>query len=122
MLVIDKFSRKPIYEQVVEGIERDIVMGILRDREQLPSIRELSAILGVNPNTIQKALFELEWIGLIVTERTSGKYVTKDQNVLLKLRDDKVAKIIEDFFNSMDKIGIDKDKALQIINDNKEIV
>lgn len=115
-------NQTPIYMQIMEVIKTDIILGKYSSGQKLPSVREFAVQFNANPNTIQKALFELEWIGLIVTERTSGKYVTKDQNVLLKLRDDKVAKIIEDFFNSMDKIGIDKDKALQIINDNKEIV
>ena len=66
MLVIDKFSRKPIYEQVIEGIERDIVTGILNEKDQLPSIRELSAMLSVNPNPIQKAFQELDRNGIII--------------------------------------------------------
>ena len=53
MLVVDKMSRVPIYEQIEEGIKREIITGILKEREQLPSIRELSVILATNPNTVQ---------------------------------------------------------------------
>ena len=106
----------------MEVIKTDIISGKYTLGQKLPSVREFALQFNANPNTIQKALFELEWIGLIVTERTSGKYVTNDKSVVLKVRDGNVAKIIENFFNSMDKIGIDKEQALQIINDNKEIL
>ncbi len=75
MLVIDKFSRKAIYEQLIEGIEREILAGLLPEREQLPSIRELSATLGVNPNTIQKAFLELDRAGIIISSQGRGCFV-----------------------------------------------
>ncbi len=112
----------PIYIQIMDVIKTDIILGKYSLGQKLPSVREFAFQFNVNPNTIQKALFELEWIGLIVTERTNGKYVTNDQNILLKVRDTKVAQIIEDFFNSMGRIGIDKEQAVKIINSNKEKV
>ena len=75
MLTIDKISRKPIYEQIVEGIEREIVTGLVGEAEQLPSIRELSALLGINPNTIQKAFLELDRAGIIVSTPGRGCFV-----------------------------------------------
>ncbi len=75
MLVIDKFSRKAIYEQLIEGIEREILTGILPEREKLPSIRELSLTLGVNPNTIQKAFLELDRAGIIISSQGRGCFV-----------------------------------------------
>ena len=76
MLVIDKMSRKPIYEQIVEGIEREIVTGIIGEQEQLPSIRELSALLGINPNTAAKAYRELENQGYIFSSVGRGSFLT----------------------------------------------
>ena len=78
MLVIDKFSRKPIYEQIIEGIEREILTGILAEREQLPSIRELSVKLGINPNTIAKAFLELDRAGVIISSQGRGCFVAAD--------------------------------------------
>ena len=86
MLVIDKMSRKPIYEQIVEGIEREIVTGLIRETEQLPSIRELSAILGTNPNTIQKAFLDLDRAGVIVSTPGRGCFVSEGARERIRAR------------------------------------
>ena len=115
MLVIDKFSRKPIYEQIVEGIERDIVMGILREREQLPSIRELSAILGVNPNTIQKAFGELDRSGIIISGQGRGCFVA--DRAAEKIKEKLSVKIveIENIAAELARAGIEKEKLMEAI-------
>ena len=115
MLVIDKFSRKPIYEQIVEGIERDIVMGILREREQLPSIRELSSILGVNPNTIQKAFGELDRNGIIVSGQGRGCFVA--DNAAEKIKEKLSARIteIESIAVELARAGIEEEKLLDAV-------
>ena len=115
MLVIDKFSRKPIYEQVIEGIERDITMGILREREQLPSIRELSALLGVNPNTIQKAFQELDRNGIIVSGQGRGCFVA-DQ-AAQKIKEKLSVKIaeIESIALELARAGIEEEKLIAAI-------
>ena len=76
MLLIDKFSGKPVYEQIVEGIERNILLGLYPVGAQVPSVRELSASLGINPNTIQKSYTELMRRGVICSSPGSGCYVT----------------------------------------------
>ena len=115
MLVIDKFSRKPIYEQVIEGIEWDIIMGILREREQLPSIRELSALLGVNPNTIQKAFQELDRNGIIVSGQGRGCFVA--DKAALKIKERLSVKIteIESIAAELARAGIEEEKLISAI-------
>ncbi|MBR5187504.1 MAG: GntR family transcriptional regulator [Clostridia bacterium] len=115
MLIIDKFSRKPIYEQIVEGIEKEIMMGILREREQLPSIRELSALLGVNPNTIQKAFQELDRNGIIVSGQGRGCFVA-DQ-AALKIKEKLSVKIteIESIALELARAGIEEEKLISAI-------
>ena len=115
MLVIDKFSRKPIYEQIVEGIERDIVMGVLREREQLPSIRELSSILGVNPNTIQKAFGELDRNGIIVSGQGRGCFVA--DKAAEKIKEKLSARIteIESIAVELARAGIEEEKLLDAV-------
>ena len=78
MLLIDKLSGKPVYEQVIEGIEKNILMGIYEPGGVLPSLRELSVMLGINPNTIQKSYAELIRRGVIVSSPGSGTYVAPD--------------------------------------------
>lgn len=84
MLLIDKFSGKPVYEQLIEGIERDILIGAFAEGSQLPSLRELSAALSINPNTIQKSYAELTRRGVILPAPGSGCYVAPDAREVLR--------------------------------------
>lgn len=78
MFFIDKLSSKPIYEQVIEGIERNILLGVYPAGTQVPSLRELSVRLGVNPNTIQKSYADLTRRGILCPAPGSGCYVAPD--------------------------------------------
>ena len=84
MLLIDKFSSKPVYEQLVEGIKRDILIGTFAEGTQLPSVRELSALLSVNPNTIQKSYAELMRRGIVQSAHGSGCYVAVGAKDILR--------------------------------------
>ena len=75
MLAIDKTSRTPIYEQIVEGIARQIATGFLKEGEKLPSVRELSLLLDANPNTVQKAITELDRTGLVISYPGRGCFI-----------------------------------------------
>ncbi|MBQ8719054.1 MAG: GntR family transcriptional regulator [Clostridia bacterium] len=75
MPMIDKTSRQPIYEQIVQSVEREIAAGLLKENEKLPSVRELSVLLNANPNTVQKAFAELDRAGLIVSYPGRGCFV-----------------------------------------------
>ena len=86
MFVIDKFSRKPIYEQIIEGIEKQIISGIIKELDQLPSIRELSVTLSINPNTIQKAFTELDRAGIIFSNQGRGCFVAADAKEKIRAR------------------------------------
>ena len=84
MLLIDKLSGKPVYEQIIEGIERNILMGIYPEESVLPSLRELSVTLGINPNTIQKSYAELIRRGVIIPSPGSGTYVAPDAKARIR--------------------------------------
>ena len=109
-------NQTPIYIQIIEIIKTEIITGKYALGQKLPSVRDFALQFDANPNTVQKALFELEEMGLIITERTSGKYVTCDENVLINLKLSKVDKIIEDYFTQMAKMGINKEDAKKLIN------
>ena len=79
-------NQTPIYIQIIEIIKTEIITGKYALGQKLPSVRDFALQFDANPNTVQKALFELEEMGLIITERTSGKYVTCDENVLTNLK------------------------------------
>ena len=84
MLVIDRFSRKAIYEQIIERIEREILTELLPEGEQLPSLRELSSSLSINPNTIQKAYMELDRRGVIASAPGRGYFVSPGASEIIR--------------------------------------
>lgn len=107
----------PIYLQLVEQLKRDIISGKISAGERLHSVRDLALELKVNPNTVQKALVELEDIGLIFTERTNGKFVTEDNALIEKYKQEYADKITEKYMETMEKIGFDKNEVLLLIKD-----
>ncbi len=100
MYQIDRFARTPIYEQIIDQTQRLIATGILKDGDQLPSVRMLSLELSVNPNTLQKAYAELERRGLCVSAPGNGRFITPDALRLvgegMKGRLDEVRSIAEE--------------------------
>ena len=117
MLTIDKISRKPIYEQIVEEIEREIVTGLVGEMEQLPSIRELSALLGINPNTIQKAFLDLDRAGIIVSTPGRGCFVAP--NARERIRERLSAKIadIREIAIDLAHAGIDEKEIISAVKE-----
>ena len=104
-----------IYLQIIDDVKEKILSGEFQKNQKIPSVRELSAQYGVNPNTIQKALFDLENAGLIITERTNGKFVTSDQSVIENIKKETITKRLNEFYAKMEKLGIDKSSVIEII-------
>ena len=88
----------PIYIQLVEQLKIYIISGKINSGERLPSVRELALKTKVNPNTMQKALVELEELKLVYTERTNGKYVTNDQKLIEKYKKNMQKKYLTNIF------------------------
>ncbi len=110
-------NERPIYVQLVEIIRVDIVSGQYQKGDKLPSVRELALIMQVNPNTMQKALSELEQEKLIYTERTNGKYVTKDEKLIEKTKKELAQDKVNSYLNSMKSIGIDYTSAINYLQE-----
>jgi DNA-binding transcriptional regulator YhcF (GntR family) len=108
----------PIYLQIVEIVMKDITNGILKGGEKIPSVREYAMKFTVNPNTIVKSLQILEENKLIYTDRTNGKFVTKDTNIIKSYREKLFEKKINYFLNDLKSMGYDTN---DIINKIKEI-
>lgn len=103
----------PIYIQLVEQLKKYIVSGKIKSGERLPSVRDLALQTQVNPNTMQKALAELEDLQLVYTERTNGKYVTKDQKLIDKLKLDYANELSRKYLSSMKDIGFSELDAIE---------
>ena len=111
---------RPIYIQLVEKLELEIVSGKLKPGERIASVRELALTTKVNPNTMQKALAELESKGLVFTERTNGKFVTTDTK-LIEIKKLELANIkINTFISDMKNIGVELDDAIKYLHKFKE--
>ncbi len=110
-------NERPIYIQLVEMIRIDIVSGKFVKGQKLPSVRELALIMKVNPNTMQKALTELEDEKLIYTERTNGKYVTEDEELIEKVKKQLAQEKVNNYLNSMKNIGIDFESAVNYLRE-----
>lgn len=106
---------RPIYIQLVEQLRLFILSGKLREGERLPSVRELAVIAKVNPNTMQKALVELEDDKLIYTERTNGKFVTDDKKLLKKFREELAKEKVITFVDDMKFIGFSKEEIIEYL-------
>ena len=110
-------NEKPIYIQLVELIRIKIVSGEFKRGQKIPSVRELALAMKVNPNTMQKALVELEDEKLIYTERTNGKYVTEDEKLIEKVKNELAKEKVENYINSMNSIGISFDEAVKYLQE-----
>ena len=114
-LLIDKQSRIPLYEQVISQVERGILTGEFRADEQIPSVRQLSIELSVNPNTLQKAYTELERRGLCYTVPGNGRFVSKDaEQKLRSMRRDLIEKVVQ-LARELKLSGIGEDEIIKAV-------
>lgn len=110
---------RPIYAQLVERIQMQIVSGQYPPGGKLPSVRDLAAVASVNPNTMQKALAELERSGLLVTQRTNGRTVTEDAERIQEIRSDLAQAQVDDFFAGMRALGFGEEETMELLNAKK---
>jgi len=111
----------PIYLQLVEEIKKYIISGKLKIGERLPSVREFANTFKVNPNTMQKALVELEEEKLIYTERTNGKFVTENIKIIEKIKSEYANNLVENYFNNMINLGFSKEDAINYLKERMSI-
>ncbi|WP_099466567.1 GntR family transcriptional regulator [Konateibacter massiliensis] len=108
-------SDRPIYSQLVDKIKMDIIAGVYKAGDKIPSVRELAADASVNPNTMQKALTELEREGLVYSQRTSGRFITEDQDMIKNVKNQLAIDQITEFFEKMKQLGYKKEETMQLI-------
>jgi len=106
----------PIYIQLVEQLKQYIICGEIKPGDRLPSVRDLAFMTKVNPNTMQKALGELEELKLIYTERTNGKFVTNNKDYLDELKNNYAMELSKNYFLNMKKLGFEKEEIIKYFN------
>lgn len=118
----DLDNNRPIYIQLMEKIQLDIVSGVYNPGDKLPSVRDLALKAAVNPNTMQKALSELERSGIVHSKRTSGRLITEDESMLKQLKNELAQEHIHAFLEKMDKLGFSKEEILTLTQEQlKEV-
>lgn len=110
---------RPIYIQLVEKLKLAIVAGEYLAGERLPSVRDLAMEIKANPNTVQRALVDLEQTGLIYTQRTNGKFVTEDKELVQKIREELAKETFNKFQENMKQLGFGEDEMKQYVMKQK---
>lgn len=105
----------PIYLQIIGHLEQMIASGLLTSGDRLPSVRELAGDAGVNPNTMQKALTELEKRGVVYSRRTTGRFVTDNPEKLRALREELAGKEIKSFLEAMRRLGYTSEETAALL-------
>ncbi len=110
-------SDAPIYSQLIEHIKQGIVSSEFPPGERLPSVRDIASEAGVNPNTMQRAFTELEREGLVNAQRTSGRFVTEDQNMIEEVKRELARNQIRDFLDAMTRLGYKKEEIAALVSE-----
>ena len=113
-------SDLPIYAQLVEQIKLAIVSGVYAPGERLSSVRDMATEAGVNPNTLQRALQELERQGLVFPQRTAGRFVTEDTRVIESCRLSLAREQLRTFLEAMKKLGYKKAEISSLLQEEEE--
>ena len=111
---------QPVYRQLVEQLELKLISGQYPPGSRIPAVRELAAEAGVNPNTMQRALQELESRGLLQAQRTAGRTVTADELALAALRRERAAALVDHTWRELRALGLQGDEILQLIQQREE--
>lgn len=111
---------KPVYLQLVEQIQAGIISGIYKAGDKLPSVRELATEATVSPNTMQRAMTELERHGLVYANRTSGRFITSDESLIKKLKKQHITEITRDYLDRMELLGLQLDETISFITEVSE--
>lgn len=108
-------NERPIYKQLVDQFKIPMLTGMYSPDNKLPSVREIALKTGVNPNTVQRAFAELEQAGLVYTKRTSGRYITEDQNKLKIMKDEMANEWTKEFISRMKQLSYDEKEICEFI-------
>lgn len=109
-------NNTPIYMQIIDEIKMQIISGRMKPGEKIPSVRDIAQEAGVNPNTVQRALTELEREALLYTQRTNGRYVTEDAEMIKRIRKEVAAQKMKETLEALLQIGYTKQELEEIVS------
>ena len=106
---------QPVYAQISRQLTAAIVTGIYAPGQRLPTVRDIALDAGVNPNTVQRALSDMERDGLVYSQRTSGRFVTDDKEKIRQVRETMAKEVIDEFLEAMQKLGINRREVIAFL-------
>lgn len=113
-------NNRPIYIQLVEQIKKNIMLGYYLPGSKVPSVRDLAQEAGVNPNTMQKALQELEREGVVYSVRTSGRFITEDESLLKQSGQAQAQQLAQQYYTNMKQMGYSLEQMKDLLNQCKD--
>ena len=108
-------NSRPIYLQIVEKIKKDIISGKLERGDKMPSVRVMASELKVNVNTVQRVYQQLEQEEVIFTQRGIGSFVTRDEQVVKRIKQEMCYELLENFVQGMKELGFDSSQILKLL-------
>ncbi|HEL0245984.1 GntR family transcriptional regulator [Streptococcus equi] len=112
-----KFDEKsPIYAQIAQHVMLQIISQEIKSGDQLPTVREYAEIAGVNPNTMQRAFTELEREGMVYSQRTAGRFVTDNQELIARKRRELAINELKSFISNMIKMGFERSEIIPVLS------
>lgn len=108
---------QPIYVQIMDYFKYKIIRGELNPNEKIPSVRDVSSVLKVNPNTVQRSFQELKNEGIIYSQRGLGNFITSDEKILKDLKVDKGREIISNFYSEIKSLGLNKEECFNLLEE-----
>lgn len=105
----------PIYLQIMDDFKKQIIKGVYQQGDKVASVRDLAVKYGVNPNTVQRSLSELERAGLLYSERTSGRYISQDEAMINGLKNAYATMILDECINQLHDLNIDDVQILDMM-------
>jgi len=109
-------DRSPIYLQIIDIIKMDIVIGKLKSKDKLPSVREMATKFNVNPNTLQRSYQELERLGIVYTQRGLGTFVGEGKNMVDDLKREMAREVIDSFILRMKSLGFTDNEIIKSVS------
>ena len=108
-------NNKPVYIQLVEQLKSKIISGEIKPGQKIDSVRSLAEDAQVNPNTMQKALTELERHELVFTKRTSGRFVTDNEGKIKSMREEVANEEIKNLKTNLERLGFTKEEIINLV-------
>lgn len=109
----------PIYLQIIDLFKRKIVMNEYQPGQKIESVRELALKLEVNPNTVQRALSELERMGIVKSERTIGRFISMDETLMKQMREEIINEKMDSLLNELSDMGLGVDELIHVLEGRK---